>query len=182
MNRCDLYYAVNVLCREVAKWTKACGRRLYRLICYMNQTADLCITSFVGDRLEDMRIALYTDASFADCLKTSKYSTGGYLCLVGPRSFIPLTWLCKKQHAVSHSSTESEVIALDTTLRLEGLPALNFMDAALEVLCPEPKVKNSQMGLEPKRIQIDDPWGVDQTNFASPIPQLARGQVIGPRR
>ena len=22
INRCDLYYAVNVLCREVAKWTK----------------------------------------------------------------------------------------------------------------------------------------------------------------
>ena len=110
MIRCDLYYAVNVLCREVAKWTKACDRRLFRLICYMNQTADLCIISFVGDRLEDMRLALYADASFADCLKTSKSSTGGFLCLVGPRSFVPLTWLCKKQHAVSHSSTESEIL------------------------------------------------------------------------
>ena len=30
--------------------------------------------------------------------------------------------MCKKQTAVSHSSTESEIISLDTGLRLDGLP------------------------------------------------------------
>ena len=36
--------------------------------------------------------------------------------------------MCKKQNAVSHSSTESEIISLDTGLRLDGLPALELWD------------------------------------------------------
>ena len=35
---------------------------------------------------------------------------------------------CKKQTSVSHSSTESEIISLDTGLRLDGLPALELWD------------------------------------------------------
>ena len=34
----------------------------------------------------------------------------------------------KKQTAVSHSSTEAEIISLDTGLRLDGLPALELWD------------------------------------------------------
>ena len=36
--------------------------------------------------------------------------------------------MCKKQTAVSHSSKESEIISLDTGLRLDGLPALELWD------------------------------------------------------
>ena len=36
--------------------------------------------------------------------------------------------MCKKQTAVSHSSTESEIISLDTGLRLDRLPALELWD------------------------------------------------------
>ena len=35
-------------------------------------------------------------------------------------------WMCKKQTAVSHSLTESEIISLDAGLRLDGLPALEL--------------------------------------------------------
>ena len=42
----------------------------------------------------------------------------------GSHTFVPISWMCKKQTAVSHSSTESEIISLDTGLRLDGLPAL----------------------------------------------------------
>ena len=42
--------------------------------------------------------------------------------------------MCKKQTAVSHSSTESEIIALDTGLRLDGLPALELWDLIVSVL------------------------------------------------
>ena len=36
--------------------------------------------------------------------------------------------MCKKQTAVSHSSTESEIISLDSGLRLDGIPALELWD------------------------------------------------------
>ena len=42
--------------------------------------------------------------------------------------------MCKKQTAVSHSSTESESISLDTGLRLDGLPALELWDLIVSVL------------------------------------------------
>ena len=34
----------------------------------------------------------------------------------------------KKQSSVSHSSTESEIIALDAGLRMDGLPAIDLWD------------------------------------------------------
>ena len=36
--------------------------------------------------------------------------------------------MCKKQTSVSHCSTESEIISLDTGLRLGGIPALDSWD------------------------------------------------------
>ena len=42
--------------------------------------------------------------------------------------------MCKKQTADSHSSTESEIISLDTGLRLDGLTALELWDLIVSVL------------------------------------------------
>ena len=49
-------------------------------------------------------------------------------CIFGSHIFVPISWMCKKQTAVSHSSTESEIISLDTGLRLDGLLALELWD------------------------------------------------------
>merc|ERR1711989_170945 len=72
--------------------------------------------------------------------------TGALLCVFGPSTFVPITWVCKKHGAVSHSSTEAEVIALDAALRLEGLPALMLWDTVIEVLSPE-KVNQNKKSL-----------------------------------
>ena len=42
--------------------------------------------------------------------------------------------MCKKQTAVSHSSTESEIISFDARLRLDGLPALELWDLIVSVV------------------------------------------------
>ena len=42
--------------------------------------------------------------------------------------------MCKKQTAVSHSSTESEIISLDAGLRMDGLLALDLWNIVIEVL------------------------------------------------
>ena len=47
---------------------------------------------------------------------------------------VSTSWMCKKQTSVSHSSTESEIISLDTGLRLDGLPALELWDLIVSVL------------------------------------------------
>jgi len=45
--------------------------------------------------------------------------------------------MCKKQGAVSHSSSEAEVISLDANVRIEGLPAQQLWSALLDVFSEE---------------------------------------------
>ena len=52
----------------------------------------------------------------------------------GSRTFVPISWMCKKQTSVSHSSKESEIISLDAGLRLDGLPALDLWVPIVAVL------------------------------------------------
>ena len=51
----------------------------------------------------------------------------------GSHTFVPISWMCKKQTAVSHSSTESEIISLDAGLRLDGIPSLDLWDLIASV-------------------------------------------------
>ena len=55
-------------------------------------------------------------------------------CVFGNQTFVPISWMCKKQTSVSHSSTESEIISLDAGLRLDGIPALDLWDLIVAVL------------------------------------------------
>ena len=88
----------------------------------------------VGDKANDLKLAVYSDAPFAGDTGDSKSTTGAYLCLAGTNTFVPATWLCKKQGAVSHTLTEPDMINLDAALTLEGLAALSFWALAFEVL------------------------------------------------
>ena len=69
-----------------------------------------------------------------EIIEDGKSTSGGTLCIFGSHSFVPISWMCKKQTAVSHSSTASEIISLDTGLRLDGLPALELWDLIVSVL------------------------------------------------
>ena len=56
------------------------------------------------------------------------------MCVFESHTFVPISWMCKKQTAVSHNSTESEIISLDTGLSLDRLPALELWDLIVSVL------------------------------------------------
>ena len=75
---------------------------------------------------------VYSD--FAGDLEDSKSTSGGTLCIFGSHTFVPISWMCKKQTSVSNSSTESEIISLDAGLRLDGIPALDLWDLIVSVL------------------------------------------------
>ena len=88
----------------------------------------------MGNTDKQCRLGLFQDSDFAGDLEDSKSTSGGTLCVFGSHTFVPVSWMCKKQTAVSHSSTESEIISLDTGLRLDGLPALELWDLIVSVL------------------------------------------------
>ena len=57
---------------------------------------------------------------------TTIWYTNLFLCVFGSHTFVPISWTCKKQTSVSHSSTESEIISLDAGLRLDVFPHLIY--------------------------------------------------------
>ena len=80
------------------------------------------------------RLGLFQDSYFAGDLEDSKSTSGGTLWVFGSHTFIPISWMCKKQTSVSNSSTESEIISLDAGLRLDWILALDLWDLVVSVL------------------------------------------------
>ena len=79
------------------------------------------------------------DASFADCVRTSNSSSGMYLAVVGANTFMFIIAFNKtKQSAVSHTSTEAEIIALEEAARSEAIPALTFWEYVVMVFGSKP--------------------------------------------
>ena len=72
----------------------------------------------MGNTAKQCRLGLFQDSDFAGDLEDSKSTSGGTLCVFGSHAFVPTSWMCKKQTSVSHSSTESEIISLDTGIQL----------------------------------------------------------------
>ena len=87
----------------------------------------------MGNTAKQCRLGLFQDSDFAGDLEDSK-STSGTLCVFGSHTFVPISWMCKKQTSVSHSSTKSEIISLDAGLKLDGIPALDLWDLIVSVL------------------------------------------------
>ena len=121
-------WSVNKLARSITKWTKACDKRLSRLTSYIHHTCDYKQYWYVGNTAKQCKLGLFQDSDFAADLEDSKSTSNGTLCVFGSHTFVPTSWMCKKQTSVSHSSTESEIISLDAGLRLDGIPALAGFD------------------------------------------------------
>ena len=134
IGRPDILWSVNKLARSITKWTKACDKRLSRLISYIHHTCDYKQHCYVGNTAKQCRLGLFQDSDFAGDFDDSKSTSGGILCMFGSRTFVPISWMCKKQTSVSHSSTESEIISLDAGLRLDGIQALDVWDLIVAVL------------------------------------------------
>ena len=125
IGRPDFLWSVNKLARPITKWTKACDRRLNRLISYIHHTCEYKQYCHVGNTAKQCRLGLFQDSDFGGDLEDSKSTSGGILCVSGSYTLVRISWRWKKQTSVSHSSTESEIISLDAGLRMDGIPALD---------------------------------------------------------
>ena len=95
---------------------------------------DLRLKGHKGYSSDKLVLSLYSDADFAGDMVTAKSTPGCYLAIVGPNTGAPVTASCKKQTCVSHSSTESEIVAAEQRIRTEGLQALAFWELVTELL------------------------------------------------
>ncbi len=89
----------------------------------MHHTPSVKMVGWVGDKISDLSLELYSDADFAGCPETKRSTSGVFLVLVGKRTWFPLAAISKKQTCVSHSTPEAEIVAVaDTTFGIGLVP------------------------------------------------------------
>ena len=77
IGRPDILWSVNKLARSITKWTKACDKRLNRLISYIHHTSEYKQYCHVGNTAKQCRLGLFQDSDFAGDLEDSKSTSGG---------------------------------------------------------------------------------------------------------
>ena len=165
IGRLDILWSVNKLVRAVMKWTKTCDKRLERLISYIHHTSEYRQCCNVGNSAQHCKLGLFQGSDFAGDLEDSKSTSGGILCIFGRHTFVPRSWMCKKQTSVSHSSTVAEIISLDAALRMDGIPALTLWDLVIEVFHSVPNRIDG-----PKREPRWNPSAIVKPNMHNAIP------------
>ena len=135
IGRPDILCSVNKLARSITKWTKACDKRLNRLISYIHHSSEYKqnIVTWVI-LLNNADWDCFKTLTSREILKIRNPLLEEHCAFFGSHTFVPRSRMCKKQTSVSHSSTESEIISLDAGLRLDGLFALELWDLIVSVL------------------------------------------------
>ena len=64
IGRPDILWSVNKLARSITKWTKACDKRLNRLISYIHHTGQYKQYCYVGNTAKQCRLGLFSRLRF----------------------------------------------------------------------------------------------------------------------
>ena len=92
----EIFWTANKLVRSVTKWTRACDRRLARLISCIHRTSDYRQYCHVLTLLVTLRTQL---------------TSGAILYISGSRTFVHISWMCKEQTSLPHRSTAAEKLS-----------------------------------------------------------------------
>ena len=77
IGRPDILWSVNKLAQSITTWTKACDKRLNRLISYIHHTCEYRQYCHVGNTAKQCRLGLFQDSDFAGDLEDLKSTSGG---------------------------------------------------------------------------------------------------------
>ena len=124
--RFDLLRSINMLARNVNKWTSNDDARLHHLMCYVNSTLDKRMIGWVGDPIATLSVGIFADADFAGCGETLRSTSGSHMHVQGKHTRFPIAGGSKRQGCISHSTPEAEIVAADSTLRNFGIPSIGL--------------------------------------------------------
>ena len=123
---------------------KSLWQTIKKINSYIHHTSDNWQYCHVGSTAQHCRLGLFQRSDFACDLEDSKSTSREILRIFESRTFVTVSWMCKKQTSVSHSSTESEIISLDAGLRMDGIPADGYRDVVIQVLRSSNSTKHHQ--------------------------------------
>ena len=128
IGRPDILWSVNKLARSITRWTKACDKRLNRLISDIHHTCEYKQYCHVGNTAKQCRLGLCQESDFAGDLEDSKSTSGRTFCVFWK------SYTCSNKLDVQETNFSfTDIISLDTRLRLDGIPALDLWDLIVSV-------------------------------------------------
>eukprot|EP00971_Amphidinium_carterae_P352249 6492506-Amphidinium_carterae.1 len=142
MCRPDALTAITRLARYVTRWEVAHDRAFFRLFSYLASSIDYTL-QFDLDEGEDVIVQTWSDADLCGDPTDTKSTSGMWIELKGIKSgkCWPIGWGSKRQGCTAYSTCESEVIAMGTALREEGIPVQHLASvltqAHVELECLE---------------------------------------------
>ena len=129
--------------RAVTKWTRACDKRLARLISYIHHTSEFKHYCHVGSIAQQCRLGLVQDSDFAGDLEDSKLTSGGLLCIFGSHTFFNKLDEQEPNICLTQFNGSREYFSLDPGLRMDGIPALDLSILVIEVFHSSPNHSKS---------------------------------------
>ena len=127
IGRPDIPWSVNKFARSITKWTKACDKRLSRLISFIHHTCEYKQYCHVGNTAKQCRSELFQNSDFSGDLDDSNPLLEEHCAFSEVIRLFQYVGCARNKLLFPHSSTESEIISLDIGLRLDGLPALELL-------------------------------------------------------
>ena len=124
---------MNKHARSVIKWPRACNQRLARLISYIHHTIDCRQYCHVGNTAQHCRLGLFQDTDCAGDLEDSKSTSEGVLCIFGSRTFVSISWMCKKQTSVQRGKVRAKARSEDKSVSSSASREGNVCNEALHV-------------------------------------------------
>ena len=144
--RFDLLRSINMLARNVTKWSKQDDVRLHHLMCYVQSTKGKKLIGWVGNTIKELSVGIYADADYAGCGQSLRSTSGSHMMAFGSHTRFPLAGGSKRQGCVSHSTPEAEIVAADYALRTHAVPVISLW--------------KTLVGSDPKIIFHDDNQGM----------------------
>ena len=146
IERFDLLRSINMLARNVTKWSKSDDIKLHHLMCYVNSTKGQMLIGWVGNELTALQIGIFADADYAGCGQSLRSTSGPHMLASGSHTRFPLAGGSKRPGCVSHSTPQAEIIAADYALRTHAIPVISLW--------------KTLVGSDPKIVFHDDNQGM----------------------
>ena len=120
----DILWSVNKLARAVTKCAQACDDWQDWFLTLITQMISDSIVMW-ETRHSIVDLVCFKIQTLLVILRTQNQPREESCVFLEVETFVPVSWMCKKQTSVSHSSTGLR-LSLDAGLRMDGLPALDL--------------------------------------------------------
>ena len=135
IGRPDVLWSVNKLARSITKWTKACYKRLNRLISYIHRTWEYKQYCYVGNTAKQCRLGLFQDSDFAGDLEDSKSTSGfasrSFVVCVFEDNEVVIKMIIKGRSPTTRHVSRTHRVALDwlfNRINLDPKIQIKYMD------------------------------------------------------